>query len=156
MERRLGQVDLETGEVMERGFVAYVAPKRTNGFGQRWMAMAQDAAMVLATSDLKADDMRMFFALVAKLDYENLLVLNQAEIAREIGMHRQHVQRSIKRLLALGVILEGPKVGLNRTYRFNPSFGWKGSARNHVKALSAHRGRMDAAGITGVIDGGKG
>lgn len=156
MERRLGQVDLATGEVMEQGFVAYIAPKRINGFGQRWMAMAQDAAMLLAQSDLGADDMKVFFALVAKLDYENLLVLNQAEVARELGMQRQNVQRSMKRLLKMEVILEGPKIGLSRSYRFNPSFGWKGTARNHVKALSSHhRGRMEAAGITGVIKGGK-
>ena len=62
------------------------------------------------------------------------MVVNQAELAKELGMHRQHVQRSIKRLIALGVILEGPKIGISRSYRLNPEFGWKGSARNHVIA----------------------
>lgn len=156
MERRLGQVDLRTGEVLEEGFVAYVAPKRKNGFGQRWMAMAQDAAMMLAQSKLGADDFRVFMALVAKLDFENLLVLNQAELAREVGMQRQNVQRSLKRLLSMEVVLEGPKIGISRSYRLNPNFGWKGSARNHVTALQSHRiARMEAAGITGVIDGGR-
>ena len=49
-------------------------------------------------------------------------------------MHRQHVQRSIKRLIQLGIILEGVKIGISRSYRLNPSFGWKGSAKGHREA----------------------
>ena len=46
-QKRFVQVDAVTGEVVEEGFVAYVAPKRQNGFGKRWFAMAHDAAAVL-------------------------------------------------------------------------------------------------------------
>ena len=58
----------------------------------------------------------MFAKLLGRIDFENLMVVNQAELAKELGMHRQHVQRSIKRLIALGVILEGPKIGISRSY----------------------------------------
>ena len=93
---------------------------------------------------------------LGRIDFENLMVVNQAELAKELGMHRQHVQRSIKRLIALGVILEGPKIGISRSYRLNPEFGWKGSARNHVIALDQERKkRMANAGIKGVIEGGQ-
>ena len=92
----------------------------------------------------------MFAKLLGRIDFENLMVVNQAELAKELGMHRQHVQRSIKRLIALGVILEGPKIGISRSYRLNPEFGWKGSARNHVIALDQERKkRMANAGIKG-------
>ena len=64
--------------------------------------------------------------------------MNQAEIARDLGMQRQNVQRSIKRLMELGVILEGVKIGVSRSYRLNPSFGWKGSAKGHREALHEH------------------
>ena len=47
--------------------------------------------------------------LLSVLDYENLIQVSQADIARELDMHRQHVQRSIKRLIQLGIILEGVK-----------------------------------------------
>ena len=53
-------------------------------------------------------------------------------------MHRQHVQRSIKRLIQLGIILEGVKIGISRSYRLNPSFGWKGSAKGHREVLHEH------------------
>ena len=64
--------------------------------------------------------------------------MNQAEIARDLGMQRQNVQRSIKRLMELGVILEGVKIGVSRSYRLNPSFGWKGSAKGHRRFLHEH------------------
>ena len=52
-------------------------------------------------------------------------------------MHRQHVQRSTG-LIQLGIILEGVKIGTSRSYRLNPSFGWKGSAKGHREALHEH------------------
>lgn len=155
-QRRLSQIDMSTGELLEDGFMAYVAPKRRNGFKEGWIAMAQDAAMMFAQSDLGTDDFRVLMALMAKLDFENLLVLNQAELARELKMQRQNVQRSIKRLIRMGALLEGPRIGVSRSYRFNPQFGWRGSAKNHVIALDQERQRrMAAAGISGVIDGTK-
>ncbi len=155
-QKRFMQVDAETGELVEEGFVAYVAPKRKNGFGTRWVAMAQDAFDLMAESNLEGRDWRVFAKLLGRIDFENLMVVNQAEVAKELGMHRQHVQRSIKHLLALGVILEGPKIGVSRSYRLNPEFGWKGSARNHVIALDQERKkRMANAGIKGVIEGGQ-
>jgi len=153
--RRLIQFDPETGEEMD-GFVAYLAPKRHNGFGQRWMAMAQDATRILALSeDLGREDYRVFLYLTSMIDFENLLVINQSQIAREMGRQYQNINRSIKRLVKMGVLIEGQRIGVSRSYRFNPEFGWKGAARNHVTALKDERERrMKAAGITGVIDGG--
>jgi biotin operon repressor len=114
--------------------------------------MAQDALDILGgfTNDPR---MKVFFALLKRLDYENLIVASQAEIARELDMQRTHVNRAIKQLVKIGAILEGPKVGTSRTYRLNPKFGWKGTARNHVIALDSERkARMNKANITGVID----
>ena len=55
-------------------------------------------------------------------------------------MHRQHVQRSIKRLIQLGIILGGVKIGISRSYRLNPSFGWKGSAKGHRRLCTTREG----------------
>jgi biotin operon repressor len=142
-QKRMGQYDSNTGEIMADGFLAYVVPKRKNGFGKDWVAMGQEAVMLFAKSDLGADDFRVLMALIAKLDFENLLVLSQADLGREINMQRQHIQRSIKKLIAMGAVLEGPKIGINRSYRLNPNFGWKGSAKNHVVALDEYRKAQD-------------
>ena len=137
MNKRLQQIDSETGEIID-GFVAYVVPKRKNGFGQGWLAMAQNGAEILAQSNLSGNDFKVLMKLLSVLDYENLIQVSQAEIARELNMHRQHVQRSIKRLMDLGIVLEGVKIGISRSYRLNPSFGWKGSAKGHREALTDH------------------
>lgn len=156
VQKRLGQVDMQTGEIIEDGFIAYVAPKRRNGFSKEgWVAMANHAMAVLKQVR-SLDDLRVLFALIERLDYENLIVANQAEIARELEMRPPHVNRSVKNLITLGAIFEGPRIGVSRSYRLNPEFGWKGSARNHVIALDQVRqDRMKAARIDGVVQGGK-
>ena len=40
----------------------------------------------------------------ARLDYENLIQVNQAEVSEQVGMNRHNVNRSIKKLIELGVI----------------------------------------------------
>ena len=137
MNRHMQQIDQQTGEVIE-GFVAYVVPKRKNGFQKGWMAMAQEAMMMLAQSNLTGNDMKVMWAMLARLDYENLIQVNQAEVAEQVGMNRHHVNRSIKKLIELGVVLEGVKIGISRSYRLNPNFGWKGSAKGHREALHEH------------------
>ena len=75
-----------------------------------------------------------YVAMLARLDYENLIQVNQAEVSEQVGMNRHNVNRSIKKLIELGVILEGVKIGISRSYRLNPNFGWKGSAKGHREA----------------------
>ena len=51
---------------------------------------------------------------------------------------------------------EGPKIGISRSYRLNPEFGWRGSGKNHIATLDLERKkRMAKAGIKGVIEGGQ-
>lgn len=145
--KRVGSVDLDTGELLEGAVLGMFFPKRQNGFGTGWVAMAQNAMMELARSDLGAQDMRVLFAVLAKLDFENFLLLTIADLAKEIGMQRSNASDSIAKLEKLGVLIRGPKAGRSSTFRLNPSFGWKGSATNHQKAL---RDRMRAAGMSVV------
>jgi biotin operon repressor len=150
-KKQMGQMDLVTGELLE-GLVVLVPKKKTNGFVEGWFAVANQAGAIVAKSDLGLGEHRVLWMLFSHLDFENHLAINQAEIARELGMQRQHVQRAIKRLMELEVLIEGKKNGQNRTYQLNPTFGWKGSAKNHLAALKAQRkARMKAAKITGVV-----
>ena len=52
--------------------------------------------MMLAQSNLTGNDMKVMWAMLARLDYENLIQVNQAEVAEQVGMNRHHVNRSIK------------------------------------------------------------
>jgi len=136
-KRTIRQVDAETGEPLEGEFVAIVARRRTNGFQQGWVAMAQAPLDLLADDPhISGEELRVLLKILGRLDFNNLLVLNQADLARQMNLHRQAVQRGIRRLVARKVVLEGPRIGVSRSYRLNPRFGWKGSAKGHVVALN--------------------
>lgn len=149
MQKRMYQVDAQTGEV-QQGFMAYVAPKRVNGFGRGgWSAMAQgEVAIQLArVGGLPGDALRVFLALVAHLEYENFVVTPQAEIAAKIGMQSSNFSRGLKALIDEGVVEKGPKIGRMVSLRMSPAYVWKGSAANHRKALAD---RMKARNMTVV------
>lgn len=146
--KRVTHSVLDTGELMEGAVLGMFFPKRQNGFKEGWLAMAQGALMELAQSDLGQQDWRVLAAVLAKLDYENFLLLSVADLAKQIGMQRPHVSTSITKLESMGVLVRGPKAGRSSTFRLNPSFGWKGSASNHQKALKE---RMRASNISGIV-----
>lgn len=147
---RLGQVDLATGEILEGATLAVFYPKRKNGFTDGWVAMAQNAMQQLAKANLGAEAMRVLLMLLARLDFENQLVVSHAELAEVLEMKRSNVSRAFARLIEEGALLPGPRVGVNRTYTLNPHYGWKGSARGHQEALAA---RMKARGLS-LVPGG--
>lgn len=149
--RRLVQVDASTGEIAE-GVVAYVVPKRKNGFQEGgWLAMAQNALEAIAKADLGDDARRVLFLLLAHLEFENWIVTPQKELADTIGMQPSNFSRALSRLIQEGIILKGPKLGRHNSLRLNPRYGWKGAAKGHVVALAdytdaSRRAELEAAG----------
>lgn len=137
-QQRLGMLDLDTGEVHENGVLAWVQPKRRNAFTEGWVAMAQSPLLELAKADLGDAARRVLFAVLGRLDFENWIAVPQAELAREIGMAPSNFNRALKRLLDEKVLLPGPRSGRTATYRLNPSYGWKGSAKLHREAVRDH------------------
>lgn len=86
--------------------------------------------------DIGVDTFRVFLKLNARLDFENVIQVPQTELAAELGMHKQAVNRAIRQLERLGVILRGPRVGRSSAWRLNPNAGWKGRI---VSLREAHR-----------------
>ena len=146
---RVGQVDMQTGEVLEGATLAVFYPKQKNGFTTGWMAMAQEPLMALAKANLGDEARRVLFAMLAKLDFENFISISQADVSRELNMKQPSVSRAISKLVKEGVILAGPRLQRKGTYSLNPQYGWKGSARGHQ---DAPRERMKARGMS-VIEG---
>lgn len=130
--RRVTQIDLETGEEVGQ-FVAVIRPKQKSTF-QRHFTMNQ-AALIAIANQLNHEQMRVLMALLAELDYENYIQIQQAEIIKALNMKQPNVSRAIKSLIDFEIIFEGPKIGRSRSYRLNPNFGWKGTVSNHKKAL---------------------
>ncbi|HHT2091891.1 TPA: MarR family transcriptional regulator, partial [Raoultella ornithinolytica] len=106
--RKVTQVDLETGEDLG-GFVAVIRPKQKSAF-ERHFTMNQ-AALELLAKTLTGEQFKVLMMLLASLDYENFIQVAQADIAEKLEMQKTNVSRSIKGLIDLGVIIEGPKIG---------------------------------------------
>lgn len=112
--------------------------------------MSQPAMQMFA--QIKSlESQRVLWALLSRLDYENYILVNQAEICEELNIKAPNVSRAMKNLADLQILITGKKVGRSLTYRFNPAMGWKGTTVNHSKALSE---RMQAASMT-LVKGGK-
>lgn len=144
-QNRIGSVDLETGELLPHVLVA-VRQKIPNGFAGGWLAMSFNAASIFkGIRDI--EQQRVFWALIERLDFENYINVVQADIARELEMQRSNVSRAIKELVEQDIILKGPKIGRNVTYQLNPNLGWRGSGKEHQKALRSEV-KAKAAGLT--------
>ena len=149
--RTVETVDPSTGEVL-KGVFAFVPEKHKSPFGKDWFAVAQDALNFLAQNRryLGEEGFAVFCALASRLDFENYILVNQAEVARSMEMDRGNVNKAIKRLEELGILTRGPKSGVSPTFMLNPKVGWKGKARSHFNALQlAHKQGWQ------LIDGGK-
>ncbi len=133
---KIKQVDVETGLEIEGGLIALHQWRRHNEFSGGFYAMGQNALeRIINNKKLKYSTVKVFSALVAELNYGNTILINQAELGKRIGMSRQHVNESIKVLIEQGIIAKGIKQGIRSLYMMNPEYVWKGSAKDHKKAL---------------------
>ena len=122
-ERRIGQVDLETGELL-KGFVTWTEVKYSP-YGRGWYMQSQEALVSLAQDrEITGECYRVLFILLAELDFENFIYIPQTEIAQKLSMHPQSVHRAIKLLVQKGILLRN-----ERGYRLNHNYGWKGKVR---------------------------
>ena len=132
--RKIGSVDLDTGEVLD-GVVVICGLKR-NPYSGGWVMNAQEALEILAVDrDLKGETYRVLLFLLSRLDFENWIQVPQVEIALKLQMHKQDVNKAMKLLESKGIILKGPKAGRSYAFRLNPYYGWKGK----VKHLDEYR-----------------
>lgn len=140
-QRSIDQIDRTTGEVLSEGALVWVPNRTPHPYGNRWMAMTLDGLDKLtATPGIGMREMRIFAVLLKRLDHENFILVPQVEIVKATGFHASHVSSSMKRLVEVGALITGPKVGRSQTYRLSPEIGWKGSKRNLRTALNVIEG----------------
>ena len=116
--------DEETGEI--KGCF----PLKSRNLGTGWIALYQDMVSTIAEWNLPNEQYRVFLKLLSKVDFENYLTISQGELAQELSMKQPSIARAIKALCERNVIIEGPRAGLNKTYRLNPYIAHKGAERD--------------------------
>jgi DNA-binding MarR family transcriptional regulator len=80
--------------------------------------MKHDELDILATH-LNRSEIRVLLKLLKQLDYKNLTLIQQKQLAEELEMQKQNVNRAIKRLIQLGIVLKGPRIGKSCSYKLN-------------------------------------
>lgn len=132
--------DLGTGEVSE-GKLVWIPDRPKSQFGGDFFLMTIDALSWLADHRklIGEEGFAVFGKAVKRLDFENYIQLSQAEIAKELDMQPSNVSRAMKRLISIGIIGEGPKVGRSKTYRLHPEAAWRGKPKAHHAAREQAR-----------------
>lgn len=138
-------MDTKTGEILDLrerpGMFVYI-PDRPR-WREGWFMAIQDAFVVLAKDKaLSGRPMRVLTYMMGRLDWDNYIMLTQAEIARELDLHRQDVSTAVRLLVERGIVQEGPRVGRSHSYRLNSTYGWKGKT---VNLRDRRRGEIAAA-----------
>lgn len=131
-------INTETGEILEGRF-GFIPTKKVNGFKDGWVAMSQNAMQVIlqmkCTGEIDGRDLDVLLYLTTVLDFENSILVSQKSISEALNMKIPNVSRSMKNLTEKNLIIEGPKNGRSKSYSLNPTVGWKGTAKNHVRHL---------------------
>ena len=130
--KRLGMVDLDTGEVFEEGVPVWVKAK-VKWHEDFFMGFQQAFASIARDKDMNHDMTRVWLELLGRISFENWVTVPQIEIASSLTMQKSHVSRAIKRLIEKGILLRGPKIGRTSAYKLNSHCAWKGKTSNLSK-----------------------
>jgi DNA-binding transcriptional ArsR family regulator len=133
--KRLGTYDPYTGELLD-DIQVVIRKKSKSPYGKQWMIVNLNfLAEFAARKDTGFQVLRVFLHLNSQLDFENLVHVSQVAISESLDMHPSDVSRAIKKLVDLGVLIKGPKIGVSNTYRLNPRAGWRGRVSDFDKAI---------------------
>jgi predicted DNA-binding transcriptional regulator len=127
-ERKSGRREIEDTKTGEKIYA--VVEVRRDYIQEEYFCMFQQSARAIAKDrDFTYEDLRLLHLLYGYLDIKNYISVSQMDIANELNMQKQNVNRSIKILLEKGIILKGPKVGKSWTYILNANYGYKGKLK---------------------------
>jgi hypothetical protein len=125
--KKLSLFDTSTGEVLEGVPIIVGRSRRPTLYGNRWLQMAQDPLLALATDrELWGRPRAVLDYLLGILDFENYVEVRHQTIADVLDLHRPDVTKAISLLVRKQILIKGPVVGRSSSYRLNPAYGWKG------------------------------
>jgi len=128
------EINPETGEIERQYAIVPIYKKRLK---EGFFVAIQEGFLYLAQLNLTGEQWRVLAYVMGKLDFENYICLTQKSVSEALNLHKSNVSKAFKVLVEKGIIHEGPKVGKTKTYRLDPSFGYKGKIRNYEKTKKA-------------------
>ena len=89
----------------------------------------------LLEKPLTQTEYRVRDMLLGSIHIGNWAIVNQAELARRLRVQRADVSRAISRLIELGIVIQGEKMGRNSQYMIAPGFAFKGGLAEGQKSV---------------------
>lgn len=119
----------------------YFQPPKNKKHDARWLVLWQDGSDIGVSMTEQAEmdvltqtEYRVRDWLMGTIGIGNYVYVNQAEMARRLRIERATASRAIKRLIELGILIQGPKSGRSNTYMVSPAFCFSGGLGNGIKA----------------------
>lgn len=81
------------------------------------------ADFVAVCPDLDGVDVRVYVYLSGRLNFKEPLHVPQIEMAVTLGRQQTHISRSLRKLVAVGVLIPGPDGTRASKWMFNPDYG---------------------------------
>lgn len=122
------EIDPSTGEIQRQYVITPLKPK-TMLKGGFFLAI-QDGFEYISKLDLTGEQYKILTYIMSKLDFENYICLTQKSVGEALKLNKSNVSKAFKKLVAEGIIHEGPKIAQAKTYRLDPNFGFKGRSKN--------------------------
>ena len=119
----------------------YFQPPKKKNYSARWLLLWQDGSDIGVSMTEQAEmekpltqtEYRVRDWLMGTIGIGNYVHINQAEMSRRLRIERATASRAIKRLIDLGILIQGPKSGKSNTYMVSPAFCFSGGLGNGVK-----------------------
>ena len=120
----------------------YFVPPKTKKYDMEWLYIWQRPSEIGVSMTEQAEmerpltqtEYRVRDWLMGTIGIGNYVHVNQAEMARRLRIQRADASRAIKRLISLGILIQGPKSGRSNTYMVSPAFCFSGGLGNGLKA----------------------
>lgn len=121
--------------------IVYFQPPKKKVYQSRWLLLWQDESEIgisimeqAKSNEMTLSDYRVRDYLLATIGIGNMVMVNQREIGRELGLDKSTIFRSIKRLESFGILMRGTKNGKACTFMISPAFCFSGNLKNGIKA----------------------
>ena len=81
--------------------------------------------------DLSGNDLRVFLAILANVEFENIFNLSQQELSDQLEIHRPAIAKSLKKLISKGYLQVIDTSGRKNIYMVNPHIVFRSRAKNY-------------------------
>ena len=93
-------------------------------------AFQEGLSEIICDRDLSGEDVRVFFGIVANLEYENVFRMSLSALSTELGIDRSNISKSVSKLVQKNYLTKIDSQGKVNHYMADPRIAFKSRASN--------------------------